>query len=54
MDGFVDSVAFCNGLVERSGGELWLYYGGGDRVTAGAACHVQDLIDSLKPNTSAG
>jgi len=52
-DGFVESVAFCNGLVERPGGELWLYYGGGDRVTAGAVCRVEDLLDSLKRGSSA-
>ena len=54
LDGFVDSVAFCNGLVERPGGEVWLYYGGGDRVVAGAVCHVDDLLNSLKRSPSAG
>ncbi len=47
-DGFVENVVFCNGLVERPGGELWLYYGGGDTVTAGAACRVRELIDLLR------
>ena len=46
--GFFANVVFCNGLIERPGGELWLYYGGADRVTAGCRCTVQDLLDSLE------
>ncbi len=48
MDGFVDSVVFCNGLIERPDGSFWLYYGGGDRAMAAAACRVEELMDSLK------
>ena len=46
--GFVDNVVFCNGLVERPGGELWLYYGGADRVTAGCRSSVGDLLGALE------
>ncbi len=47
-NGFIGDVVFCNGLVERPDGELWLYYGGADTVTAGARCRVRDILDSLK------
>jgi len=44
--GFVDNVVFSSGLVERNG-EVWLYYGAADRVTAGAVCTVRGMLDSL-------
>jgi predicted GH43/DUF377 family glycosyl hydrolase len=47
--GFFNDVVFCNGLVERPDGELWLYYGGADRVTAGCRCAVQEILDTLEP-----
>ena len=46
-DGLFDNVVFCNGLVERPSGELWLYYGAGDRVIAGCRCDLQEILDSL-------
>jgi len=46
--GFVDNVVFCNGLIQENDAELRLYYGGADTVTAGAACIVRDLLDSLE------
>ena len=46
--GFVEDVVFCNGLIERPGGELWLYYGGADRVTAGCRCDLPTVLDLLK------
>jgi beta-1,2-mannobiose phosphorylase / 1,2-beta-oligomannan phosphorylase len=45
--GFFNDVVFCTGLVERPGGELWLYYGGADRVTAGCSCTVDEILSSL-------
>jgi predicted GH43/DUF377 family glycosyl hydrolase len=45
--GFYGNVVFCNGLVERPQGEVWLYYGGADRVTAGCRCRVEEILDTL-------
>ncbi len=44
--GFFDNVAFSNGLVERPGGEFWLYYGGADRVTAGCRVGIREIEQS--------
>ncbi len=44
--GFFQNVAFSNGLVERPGGEFWLYYGGADRVTAGCCVGIGEIESS--------
>jgi beta-1,2-mannobiose phosphorylase / 1,2-beta-oligomannan phosphorylase len=46
--GFFSDVVFCNGLVERPGGELWLYYGAADSVTAGCSCTVEELLATMR------
>lgn len=46
-DGFFSDVIFCNGLAETGDGELWLYYGAADRVTAGGRLSVRDVLDTL-------
>ncbi|MFW6158036.1 MAG: glycoside hydrolase family 130 protein [Planctomycetota bacterium] len=45
--GYTENVVFSNGLIARSGGELTVYYGGADRVTAGCRCSVDELLDRL-------
>ena len=47
-NGFVENVVFCNGLIQENDAELRLYYGGADTVTAGTACNVKDVLDSLE------
>lgn len=46
--GFLPNVVFHNGLVERDGGRLDIYYGGADTTVCGAALDVAAVIDSLE------
>jgi predicted GH43/DUF377 family glycosyl hydrolase len=45
--GFFNDVVFGTGLVERPGGELWMYYGGADSVTAGCSFTLDEVCDTL-------
>ena len=47
QSGFFANVVFCNGMVARPDGELWLYYGGADRCTAGCRCSLDELLGEL-------
>lgn len=46
--GMMPNVVFSNGLVERGGGEVDLYYGATDETTCGATMDVQAVLDSLR------
>lgn len=46
-DGFVPRVVFHNGLVDRGGGVVDLYYGAADERTSGARLHVPTLLARL-------
>ena len=46
--GFMPNVVFCNGLVEREGDKVDLYYGAADETVCGATLDVAAVLDSLK------
>ena len=46
--GFMPNVVFCNGLVERPGGRVDLYYGAADETVCGGTLDVAAVLDFLK------
>ena len=48
MEGFLPNVIFHNGLVERPGGQVDLYYGAADTTVSGARLDVEAVLKSLK------
>jgi predicted GH43/DUF377 family glycosyl hydrolase len=47
MRGFYDNVVFLNGIVKRSDGIYWLYYGAADQYTCLAELSVSGVLDTL-------
>jgi len=47
-EGFVPNVTFCNGLIEKEGGKLLLYYGSCDETVCMAETTVEELLKTLK------
>lgn len=46
--GFMPNVVFCNGLVERGGGKVDLYYGAADETTCGATLDAGEVLAALR------
>jgi len=47
-NGFFPNVVFTNGMVEKSNGELWVYYGACDETICLAITSIKELLDHLK------